>query len=588
MSLKNLSLSKRLYGGIGIILILLALIGYLGWHQLSNSNEGFSTYRNLARDSNLSGLLQADMLMVRMNVKDFIITSSKKDIEQFQEYAHKMEELLAEAKKEIHNPERAAKIKLVDEEIKAYKAGFDQVVVLMAKRNEMVNGVLNVKGPEMEKKLSAILDTAARDNDMEAAYHAGLAMRDLLLARLYVVKFLEENNQAAVDRVNKEFKEFDEELKILHSKIQNPDRMKLLKEVEASQDTYHHTFTDLAALIFKRNDIIQNTLDKIGPMVAENVEAVKLSLKKEQDTLGPQIQSDNVAAEIEIAVGVAVAIIVGMLLAFFLTRSIVKPVNEVIAGLSSGSDEVNMASAELNKTSQSLAEGASEQAASLEETTSSMEEIGSMTRQNAENAGQTDGMMKDMSAVMNRASDSMSQVRQAMENINQASDETAKIIKTIDEIAFQTNLLALNAAVEAARAGEAGAGFAVVADEVRNLAMRAAEAAKNTATLIEENIKEIKSGAELVVSTDENFSEVRENASKVGELVSEIASASNEQAQGIDQVNRALNEMDKLTQQNAANAEESASAAEELNAQADGMRSFVQKLIDVVGGSAAN
>jgi methyl-accepting chemotaxis protein len=167
-------------------------------------------------------------------------------------------------------------------------------------------------------------------------------------------------------------------------------------------------------------------------------------------------------------------------------------------------------------------------------------------------------------------------------------EETSKIIKTIDEIAFQTNLLALNAAVEAARAGEAGAGFAVVAEEVRNLAMRSAEAAKGTANLIEGTVKKIKDGSDLVTATNKAFTEVATSASKVGELVSEIAAASNEQAQGIEQVNKAVTEMDKVTQQNAANAEESASASEEMSAQAEQMRGIVGELIAIVGAHGHN
>jgi methyl-accepting chemotaxis protein len=174
-----------------------------------------------------------------------------------------------------------------------------------------------------------------------------------------------------------------------------------------------------------------------------------------------------------------------------------------------------------------------------------------------------------------------------MEEISKASEETSKIIKTIDEIAFQTNLLALNAAVEAARAGEAGAGFAVVADEVRNLALRAADAAKNTADLIEGTVKKVKDGGELVAKTSEAFTEVAKSSSKVGELVGEIAAASQEQSKGIDQVNVAVNQMDKITQQNAANAEESASASEEMNAQAEQMKGVVQELVAIVGGTAA-
>jgi methyl-accepting chemotaxis protein len=171
-----------------------------------------------------------------------------------------------------------------------------------------------------------------------------------------------------------------------------------------------------------------------------------------------------------------------------------------------------------------------------------------------------------------------------MKEITAASEETSKIIKTIDEIAFQTNLLALNAAVEAARAGEAGAGFAVVAEEVRNLAMRAADAAKNTSGLIEGTVKKIKDGSDLVLKANEAFAEVAVNSSKVGELVGEIAAASQEQAQGIDQINKAVTEMDKVTQQTAANAEESASASEEMNAQAEQMKQISLTLVNIIGG----
>jgi len=283
-------------------------------------------------------------------------------------------------------------------------------------------------------------------------------------------------------------------------------------------------------------------------------------------------------------IGLIVAVVLGVLIAVFITRSITGPIRRVITGLNNGSDQVASASGQVSASSQSLAEGSSEQAASIEETSASLEEMSSMTQQNADNSGRADSLMKDANSAVGQANHSMSALTTQMEEISQASEKTQKIIKTIDEVAFQTNLLALNAAVEAARAGEAGAGFAVVADEVRNLALRSAEAAKNTAELIEGTVKKVNDGTDLVEKTNTEFTQVAESAAKVGELVGEISAASIEQAQGIEEVNKAVTEMDKVTQQNAANAEESASASEEMNAQAEEMKLYVSELVAMVGG----
>jgi methyl-accepting chemotaxis protein len=272
----------------------------------------------------------------------------------------------------------------------------------------------------------------------------------------------------------------------------------------------------------------------------------------------------------------------------FVGRRISRPITWAVAGLSDASVQIASAANAVSNSSQTLAEGASEQAAAIEETSSFLEEMSSMTRQNADNASNANQLMAETKDTVSRASQSMGNLTISMREISRASEETSKIIKTIDEIAFQTNLLALNAAVEAARAGEAGAGFAVVADEVRNLALRAAEAAKNTAGLIESTVKKVNEGSELVKRTDNEFGEVTASVGKSGELIGEISAASQEQAQGIEQVNKAVSEMDKVVQQNAANAEESAGASEEMDAQATRMKEFVGGLIKLVGARDGN
>ena len=277
-------------------------------------------------------------------------------------------------------------------------------------------------------------------------------------------------------------------------------------------------------------------------------------------------------------------IVFGVLLMGSIDRAVTLPLKTAIENLSRASEQLASASEQVSSASQSLASGSTQQAASMEETSSSLEEMASMTKKNADHANQAKNLMDATKVIVNKVNTHISDLTAATDEIAKSSDETKKIIKTIDEIAFQTNLLALNAAVEAARAGEAGAGFAVVADEVRNLALRAAEAAKNTSALIENTIKNVKEGDRLTRSTHDVFKENVEVASRVSVLVEEIAAASKDQAEGIDQINNAVAEMDKVVQQNSANAEESASASEEMNAQAEQLKETVDVLIALVHG----
>jgi methyl-accepting chemotaxis protein len=298
-----------------------------------------------------------------------------------------------------------------------------------------------------------------------------------------------------------------------------------------------------------------------------------------------ECQSVYTGARTAMYTGSALGIGLAAVLGFLALWKVKKTLSGVIDGLSKGSEQVSSSASQVASSGQNLASGASEQASTLEEISSSLEEMSSITRQNAANARQANEMAAEAKGATERGMVSMGRMSQAISVIRQSSEETAKIVKTIDEIAFQTNLLALNAAVEAARAGEAGKGFAVVAEEVRNLARRSADAAKTTASLIGDSQKNAENGVSTVRETEDVLKKVAEQMQKMAHLVADVSSASEEQSKGVDQINLAVSQLENVTQSNAATAEESASAGEELEAQSRELIQYVGSLLEVVHGS---
>jgi methyl-accepting chemotaxis protein len=286
--------------------------------------------------------------------------------------------------------------------------------------------------------------------------------------------------------------------------------------------------------------------------------------------------------------GILIGLLLAFTAAFILSRIISNPIVKVISGMTMATTQVATSSSQLVAGSQSLAKGASNQAASLQEISSSMEQMASMTKRNADNAENANELSEEVSKLICEGMRDMERMSLAINKIKVSANETVNIIKTIDEIAFQTNLLALNAAVEAARAGDAGKGFAVVAEEVRNLAQRSAEAAKNTAMLIEQAQSSATSGVNVVEEMAKNLKVIQETESNASVLIAGITSASKEQAHGIEQVNRGVGLLDKLTQSNAGNAQESASACEELSSQARRLGMLVGSLKGIIGDSSGN
>lgn len=318
-----------------------------------------------------------------------------------------------------------------------------------------------------------------------------------------------------------------------------------------------------------------DAIDKIVDLSVARTKATRASL------------NETVARQVWLLGVILSAVFFAITTAALLTiRKLSQTIRLTIEELRQGAQEVTGAAGQIAVASQSLARGSSDQASSLEETAASSQQISSLARRSDDDSRQAAGLVAKFQKNFDEATDDLDQLALAMDEAQAQSGNIFRIIKTIDEIAFQTNILALNAAVEAARAGEAGAGFAVVAEEVRSLAHRSAQAAKDTATLIEESIGKSKGSK---VKADEVAAAIRtitHEATGITKLVEAVSAGTCEQTRGIDEIAKAIRQMERVTQATASASEESASAAEELSAQAQALNEIVKRLSAFANGTA--
>ncbi len=354
-------------------------------------------------------------------------------------------------------------------------------------------------------------------------------------------------------------------------------------DLKFALEDYWDTWAGYTAVYLKlRQDtdkVLNSTLKSLYNFQHNSIDNAKNKMQQTREESTKSIEHDKILV-LTISI---IALLLGLLLAFIMGKSLYNIIVKITMGLDDSYREVNSAASNMTAASQVIADAASSQAASLEEISASLEEVASMARRSADNAQEAESLMSQTQQTIGNGSDSMSKLNNAMNSISASNEETQQIIKDIEQIAFQTNLLALNAAVEAARAGEAGAGFAVVAEEVRNLAGRSSEAAGGTNKLIASSTEKIKTGDVMVQETSEAYEDIAESSGKIAHIVSEIAVAASEQATGVNSIKEAMLQLDEASQHNAASSEELAAAAESMQAQADILQTFVGELVGLIG-----
>lgn len=614
--------SKIIFGYTGLILLLITISIY-SVVQLNMSVTDFTRYRGLARETNLSGGLQANMLMVRMNVKDFIITSSEKDLQQYKDYWEKVSVFLEEARQTITDPKRSKRIEQVTKDLNRYQESFKTVVDLDRKRRKLITETDSI-GPVIEKALTRILTTARRDGDMTAAYYSSLATRNALLARMYRSQFLIKNENSHVKRVDKEFREMEKNLKILDRELQNRERRRLLKEAILEKEKYEKGFKQLVQIVLNRNNIITGTLDQLGPVIADEVEKVKQSVKGVQDELGPKVQAETRQARMIIIVVSVLATMIGVFLSFIVIRSVLSQlgadpgiiveivhrvsggdftydfkkngnkltgvyeniklmcdklrktfsnITEVVETLASSSTELSSISNQLATGSEQMSGKSNGVAAAAEEMSANMNSVAAAVEQASANANSVAQSTKEMNSSILELTENAdsanvittSAVKQAediskrVEELGDSATEVGTVTETITAISEKTNLLALNATIEAARAGEAGKGFAVVATEIKELANGTANSTKEIKTKIDA----------IQESTTSAVTEIREITGvikNVNDIVTRIAQTTKGQVSITEEISSNISQISDGIDETSGNINQSSTVSAEIAA----------------------
>lgn len=596
----NMTLGKRITIGFGILVCITLVLGVMGVINMRNAASDSAKLSNMYAPEvqvasevfKYAGAARYDIRGFTMRDDEVSLASAKKNFAELQKYLNDAKELgkKYELKGLMENEAKASKslaeyMASVErsEKILANKKTFDQQMVdNVAVFMKNVEDYLRSQEQQLKEEIAAKADSTKLLARVEKVTLINNVLDIGNNARVLGQRAQVKNDLTILEGAIAQFEGMYKIVAQIRANTSRPVNLEQLKNIENAAKAYEAALKGFVGVM--QATAVENTLRvRVASEVLAAAEAVvDLGVKNTIEISKESTTSLGIASWVMI-IGLIVAVILSSVIALFIIRSIVKIVTESVKSLSEGTAQVVSASEQISSASVSLAEGASSQASSVEEVSATIEQATASNNQNAENSREANLLAQHSNDAAKVGNQRVGDLMIAMEKITDSSQKIAKIIKTIDEIAFQTNLLALNAAVEAARAGEHGLGFAVVAEEVKNLAERSAGAAKEITGIIEASIDQVKAGTDVANKTKESFTEILNGIKKTSDLIGEIAISAKEQAEGMNQIATAMGSVDQITQQNASASEETAAAAEELNAQAISMLDNVSELAALAG-----